>query len=211
MSQVINWKEKEQAMLKARQERISNQKPVRLPQFSKDLGEDVFVQVRQFEVGEEAAYFGAPESLSEMIAKRTAGYLKLMASASIEMNDDGSVNEQQVAVSNVALSQDPAFRAMVNTVCLASAVSPRIVESEAERSGVENALLLSSLTYGDRLQIFYGAQSGTKEEGGEGKSLGEFREETTPDVEDPAPKQDAKAAKRSTRAKGSRVVSEGAA
>lgn len=200
-----------EAMLAAREKRVNETFPVLLPNFSKDLGMDITIQVRKFEVGEDAIYYGASESLSQRISERTADYAKLMADNNIELNDDGTVSEVNAGIFALELSTKADFRAFVDTVCLAVAVDPPLVETEAEAAANPNAWLLKNLAYGDRLQIFYRSQAGGDVDGGEGKAMEQFRQEAPADVEGVEVKPAAKTSKRGARTKRSGVDGESAA
>lgn len=202
---LFNRRQQMDAMLKAREARLSKTYPVRLPSFSEEIGEDVIVNVRRFQIGENVAYFGAPASLSNKIAERTPEYISLLAQYGA-INEQGEVDAESIGLKIAGALYHPTFKAMVDAVVLASMVDPVVVETEEEAAQNPDAWLLDNLDYADRMAIFNGAQS-PELTGGEGNSLKEFRQEAGADVADIAAVRTAKKAKRGTGTQRSRVVS----
>lgn len=181
-SKPVSFADKRAAMLKARADRNATTYPVELPDASLDLGEPLIAQVRRFEVGEYAVYFGASDALAKRIAARTPDYANAITAHDVPIGDDGTVSETKAGAYLLTLVNDPAFQEMCDLACLACMVEPRLVETEEERASDPEAWLLTDLTRGDRQKIFFGAQAAGKEE--QAATLETFQQESASDVAD---------------------------
>ena len=175
---IKNTRSLREKMLAGRSARNAVTRDIRLPDASDDAGEDVIVQVRRFELGERAVYFGAPEHMTDRIAKRTKDYATLMSKNGVDIKE--GVGEMTAAAFVLLMSQEPEFEDVVNTVCVAAFVDPPLVETEAERSINPDAWMITDLTFGDRTHVFYQLQS---KEVKRNKALETFPEESAADVE----------------------------